>query len=119
MLVVGVERDREQAASFPLKAKLAALVVPDRGGAVAGDDIDHLLIHLALRSQFAARRDLAYVGVIDAAVAIKIDESAAAATPGPLAELNGLDVLHAEAGDDGNALAPLVGLVGIDLLDIW
>src|SRR5437867_8006135 len=118
MLMLRIQRDGEQAARFPLERQLMGRVVPDAGRAVARRDVHHLLVQLTLRSEMAACRNLADVGVVDAAVAVEIDERTASAAARPRPQLSSSDVLHPEAGDDWDALAPLVLLVGIDALDL-
>src|SRR5436309_1468122 len=107
MLMLGIQRYGEQAARFPLERQLMGRVVPDAGRAVARRDVHHLLVQLTLRRKVAAGRDLADVGIVDAAVAVEIDERTAAAAAGPRPQLSGSDVLHPEAGDDRDAFAPL------------
>ena len=78
VLPPGIERRREQAAFAPLEADLLVFIVPDRGGAVALDDVDHLLKQHPLRMQALAGRDLAQIGVVDVAGADQIEVGAAA-----------------------------------------
>jgi hypothetical protein len=114
--VPGVQRNREEAARLPLERDLLTLVIPDLGRAVALQDVDHLLEELAAWVGRLAGWDLTDVGVIRATRAVEVDVGAepAPARPGP--HLDGPQILHAEAADDGDTLVPLERLVSVDLL---
>ena len=102
----------------PLEGLLVGIVVPDGGGAAAGEDVDHLLIEVAFGVGGAAWGDLDDVGVIDAAGAFQVDDGAVRALAAPGPHLNVLEVLNVEAGDDGNAFALLPFFVGFDALHL-
>src|SRR5207244_4849233 len=55
MLVAGIERDGEKAALAPFEGDFAVFVVPHRRGAVALEDVHHLLIDVQLDVRLSAR----------------------------------------------------------------
>ena len=123
MLVMHVQRHRDEAPFLPLEGLLGAVVVPDGGGAPALDHQDQLLVEVAHGVQALARRDLDDIGAGGVARSLHVEEGAVAAHAGPPLERNLLQVLDEEGLDDVNPLAllPLVeeGDVvhrGLDLL---
>src|ERR1041385_8471736 len=90
VLVARVERNCEDAARPPLEGVFLALFLPDSGRAVPFDDVDHLLVKMLLRLQFAARWDLANVAVVDAAGAVEHDEGAQSTLQIPRLDRDGL-----------------------------
>jgi hypothetical protein len=93
---------------------LFALLLPDAGRAVTFDDVNHLLVEVLLRLQFAAGRDLANVAVVDAAGAFEHDERAEAALQVPGLDRDRLQVFDEEAGDNRDFLRRLPVLVRVD-----
>ena len=114
MLVVSVDRHRKQAARSPLERMLLPVLLPYRRGAVALGHVDHLFIEMFLRFGFALRRNLADVGVVDAAGAVEHHKRARHALQIPRRELHLVDILDEETFDDGNLLRRLPFAVSID-----
>src|SRR5687767_4340077 len=88
VLVPAVERDREDRTRLPLEGDAVPGVVPDRGGAAAVEDVDHLLEELALRREALARRDLADVAVVRGARGVMVEEYAFASPAAPRLEFH-------------------------------
>src|SRR3989338_8838475 len=65
VLVPGVKRNGEKAASFTLEGSLRKPIVPNSRCAPAGSDQDNLLIELSLRFEIPSGRDFANVAVSD------------------------------------------------------
>ncbi len=114
MLVVGVERHRKHASGSPLEGVLLAVSLPDAGRAVAFGYIDHLFIHVFLRLGFAARGNLAYVGVIGAACAIEHHHRTRHTLQVPLFDRQRVDVLDEKTAHHRNLLLRLPIFVRID-----
>ena len=87
-------------ARLPLERDAPAGVVPHRGRPAAVEDVDHLLVQLALRRQLLARRDLAHVAVVRRPRRIVIQEHAAAAAPRPRLQFDRVQIRHVERADD-------------------
>ena len=104
VLVPAVERDREQRAGLPLEGDALACVVPDRGGAAAFEDQDHLFEQLPVRLELLAGRDLHDVAVVGDARGVVVDEHRIAAAPRPGLQVDGAQVAHIERRDDVEAL---------------
>ena len=49
VLVLRVQRNREQASRMPLEGVLLAILLPDGSGAMSVENIDHLFIKMLLR----------------------------------------------------------------------
>ena len=103
MLVVAIERNREQRAVLPLEGDAGAGVVPHRGRAAAAQHQDHLLVELAVRDQALARRNFHHVAVVRGARGVVIEEHGIAAAARPGLELDGAQVLHIERRDNVEA----------------
>ena len=95
-----VERNREDRARLPLERRPLPGVVPHRRRAAPVEDVDHLLVQLALRRELLAGRNLADVAVVRGARRVVIEEDAAAAAPRPRLQLDGVQVGHVERADD-------------------
>ena len=76
MLVPGIERRREQTALLPFQSVFLAALVPDRRRALALQNEDRLLVHMALGLELAARRDLLDHRVAGAAGAVLLTKAA-------------------------------------------
>ena len=105
VLVVGVERDREDRAGAPLERHLGAGVVPHAGGPVAGQRQHHLLEELPLGRERPARRDLADVAVVGGAGGLVVDVHPVPAAALPRPQLHGAQVGDVVRGDDVEPLA--------------
>src|SRR5262245_7121999 len=114
VLVLCVQRDREQAAWVPLEGLLLAVSLPHRSGSMAVKDINHLFIEMFLRFQFCPRWDFAHVAVVSSARALEIDKCSQAALVIPRRNFQIAQVLDKKAAVDGNLLGLLPSVVGID-----
>src|SRR5258708_1339415 len=101
----GLEWDREYGAGLPFEGDALAAVLPDAGRAAAIENEDHLLIELALRSELAARGDLADVAVVGKPRGVVVDIDAFAAATRPGLELDRAQVGHILGADDVEAFA--------------
>ena len=115
VLVLGVEGNAEEGARAPLEGVLGAAGELDGGGAAAGDDVDELVVHVALRVQLTAGQDLGDVGVAEVAAASQVHVGAVAPQAVPGLQFNG-DAVHAVHVVDGDALALGEPHVGVDLM---
>src|SRR6185436_2697036 len=61
LMITGALVTATKRARLPLELDALAGIVPDRGRAAAVEDVDHLLVELALRREALAGRDLAHV----------------------------------------------------------
>ena len=117
VLMPDVDGDGENAAALPLEADAAVGVVADEGRAASFEHVDVLLEDVLLRGHLAARRYLRDVGAVGVACAVEVDVRAEAVEARPRLDLDGAEVVHGEAGDDGYALFLLEGAVGVVLDD--
>src|SRR6266850_4358745 len=76
VLVLCVQRNREQASRMPLEGLLLAILLPDGSGSMSVQNIDHLFIKMFLRFQLCSRRDFADIAVVGSARAFEIDKCA-------------------------------------------
>src|SRR5213594_699924 len=72
VLVLCVQRNREQASRVPLEGLLLTVSLPHRSGSMTVENINHFLIEVFLRSQLCSRRDFAHVAVVGSARALEI-----------------------------------------------
>src|SRR3989442_1674110 len=79
VLVLGVQRNREQAARMPFEGVLPAVFLPYGSGSMSVQNIDHLFIKMFLRFQLCSRRDFAHITVVGSAGAFKVDKRSHAA----------------------------------------
>ncbi len=86
VLVLCVQRNREQAARMPLEGLLLAISLPHGSGAMSLENIDHLFIKMLLRFQLCSRRDFADIAVVGSAGAFEIDKCPQAAFIDPRAQ---------------------------------
>src|SRR5205823_14428573 len=115
-LVVHVGREAEEAAFAPLERLLALLVIPDAGRASAGDDVDRLVVHVALGGCRAAGWNLDDVDV-RLVFAVQIKEGALYPFARPVPDLQGFHVSNVDAPGRGRALFSSPLRVGIDSLN--
>ena len=110
VLVMHVQRDRNEAPFLPLEGLLGAVVVPDGGGAAALHHQDQLLVEVAHGVQTLPRRDLDDVGAGGIARSLHIEEGPVTAHAVPPLERHLLQILDEESLDDRNSLTllPLV-----------
>src|SRR6266481_10191111 len=79
MLVLCVQRNREQASRMPLEGLLLAVSLPYRSGSMTVENINHLFVKMFLRFQLCSRRDFADITVVGSARAFEIDKCAQSA----------------------------------------
>src|SRR6266705_1478406 len=79
VLVLCVQRNREQASRMPLEGLLLAVSLPYRSGSMTVENINHLFIEMFLRFQLCSRRDFADITVVGSAGAFKVDKCPQAA----------------------------------------
>src|SRR5437867_8201178 len=101
MLVPGVGWDGKEAALAPLEGLLLAPVVgPDGRAAAALQDVDRLFVDVAPGLGLALGRHFQYVGVVEPAGAIKVDEDPRDVAPGlPRLQRQVEDVRDVETAD--------------------
>src|SRR5207237_3285434 len=74
VLVLRVQRNREQASRMPLEGLLLAISLPHRSGSMTVENINHFLIEVFLRSQLCSRRDFADITVVGSTRSLEIDK---------------------------------------------
>ena len=102
VLVMGVERQGEEALGAPLEAVLLAVMGLDRGAAMAREDVDHLFEEMALRRGLAAGCDIDDEYGDEIAPPLEVHQRAIGIEPGPGLGLD-LQKIDAQLLDDGNA----------------
>ena len=116
MLVPAIERNGEDRARLPLELDALAGVVPHRGRAAAVENVDHLLVELALRRQALAGRNLAHIAIVRRARGVMVEVHPFAAASRPGLEIHGVQVLHIEGADDLETLFAHPARIGRFLL---
>src|SRR5437899_2448423 len=114
VLVLGVQRNREQAARMPFEGVLPAVFLPYGSGSMSVQNIDHLFIKMFLRFQLCSRWDFAHITVVGSAGAFKVDKRSHAAFIIPGRNLKFTEILDEKSAVDGDFLCLLPSVVGID-----
>src|SRR5512145_790665 len=104
MLVVSVERYREQAAGLPLKALFVPVVLPHAGGAASFENVIKRLVNMPLRIEILAGRDSDDVSIVEIARAVEHNVDAVTAHTVPPFEWKRVKVLHEEPANHIDAL---------------
>src|SRR5688572_27352439 len=99
MLVVGVERNREQTAGLPFEALLLPLVLPDTGRADAVEDVVQRFIDLALRIESFARRNADDISIVEISRTVEQNVHAVPAHAVPPFERNCVKIVDKESAD--------------------
>src|SRR5215813_9355656 len=113
VLVLRVQRDREQAAWVPLEGLLLAVSLPYRSRSMPFQNIDHLFIKMFLRFQLGSRRDFADITIVGAAGALEIDKCSQTAFTIPGRNLHFAQVFDKESSVDRDLLRLLPALVSV------
>src|SRR5688500_2789793 len=100
-----IERRRKETERSPFEKPLLPAVVPDFGGAMAGENADHFLVKMPLGMERAARGNLGDVHAGLALHSIEMNEGTVAAHAAPRTEFQFAYVLDTEALDDGDAFS--------------
>src|SRR5947208_9929168 len=111
MLVLCVQRNREQAARIPLEGLLLAVLLPHRSGSMSVENIDHLFIKMFLRFQLCSRRDFADITVVGSAGAFKVDKCPQSTFEIPRCDLDLAQIFGKKTSVDGDFLLLFSGVV--------
>src|SRR5438093_4080740 len=111
VLVLCVQRNREQAARVPLEGLLLAISLPYGSGSVSVQNIDHLFIKMFLWFQCCSRRDFADITVVGSAGAFKVDKCPQATFEIPRCDLDLAQIFDKKPSVDWDLLRLLPGVV--------
>src|SRR2546429_8781165 len=111
VLVLCVQRNREQASRMPLEGLLLAVSLPYRSGSMTVENINHLFVKMFLRFQLCSRRDFADITVVGSARALEIDKCPHAAFIIPGRNFHFTQVLDKKPSVDWDLLRLLPGVV--------
>src|SRR5881397_2858470 len=104
VLVLCVQRNREQASRMPLEGLLLAVSLPYRSGSMTIENINHLFVKMFLRFQLCSRRDFADITVVGSARALEIDKCPHAAFIIPKRNFQFTEILDEKSAVDWDLL---------------
>ena len=98
MLMPGIHRNRKVTSLLPLESFLSIRIDPNRGGALAFENINGLFEQMSMRFERLARRDFRDVGVVESAGAFQIQKRRqAVAARFPRTQLELVEILDEQA----------------------